>query len=93
VAALEEHTHGIGIARQVEVLDVEVTHRRPSRNAAANGRSSCWKAHAKAGSVVLTDPNIATSWTEAHGCGISGNGYGPGTMGSTTPSRNISPHS
>jgi hypothetical protein len=48
---------------------------------------------ANTGSVVRTDPNIATSWAEGHGCGKSGNGYGLGTMGSTTPSRNISPRS
>jgi hypothetical protein len=46
-----------------------------------------------AGSVGRADPNIATSWAGAHGCGKSGNGCGLGTMGSTTPSRNISPRS
>jgi hypothetical protein len=56
-------------------------------------RPDCVHRIANAGSVGRTDPNIATSWAEAHGCGKSGNGFGLGTMGSTTPSRNISPRS
>ena len=45
---------------------------------------------ASADSVSRADPKLVTSWAEPRGCGKSGDGCGPGMMGSTIPSLPIS---